>query len=191
MRKSYSVLTTDGFVVHTRGVGEADRVVTVLTERDGLMDVYARSVRKEGAKMRGATKPYARVSLSVVLGKRNILKDIVITDTLDLLWCDREKYTALVVLLHFLRTLIPVTESCDEGVFHTIETAARLLQESDPAHAQDILLIAQVIVLALLGYVSDHSITPSRFENIFAETVASPHRQKELRQHLQNALYHQ
>ncbi|MCY4577170.1 MAG: recombination protein O N-terminal domain-containing protein [Candidatus Kaiserbacteria bacterium] len=191
MRGSYPILTTDAFIIYTRGVGEADRIITVLTKSNGLMNIYARSIRKDGAKMRGDTKPYARVSLSVVLGKRTILKDITITDTLDLLWRSKEKYTAFVTLLHRLRTLIPITESCDASVFQTIETATRLLQESEPEHAQHILLIAQVMVLAALGYVSDQAVVPTHFEDILMETVANPHRQKVLQQHLRDALYHQ
>ena len=191
MRGSYPILTTDAFIVHTRGVGEADRIITALTQSNGLMDLYARSIRKDGAKMRGAVKPYARVSVSVVLGKRAILKDITITDTLDLIWGNKEKYAAFVMLLHRLKTLIPITESYDETIFHILETATQLFQESDPAYAQHILLIAQVMLLTALGYVSDQNIVPSRFAELLAETAANPHRQKELQQHLRDALYHQ
>ena len=188
---SYPILTTDAFIVHTRGVGEADRIITALTRDNGLMDVYARSIRKDGSKMRGAVKPYARVSVSVVLGKRAILKGIAITDTFDTIWNDKEKYTAFVTLIHRLRTLIPITESYDENMFHTLETATNLFQTTEPTHARHILLIAQVMVLAALGYVSDQNITPSRFSEILTEVTTNTHRHKELQQHLRDALYHQ
>ena len=187
MRGSYPILTTDAFIVHTRGVGEADRIVTALTRDNGLMDVYARSIRKDGAKMRGAVKPYARVSVSVVLGKRTILKDITVTDTLSEIWGDKEKYTAFVTLLQHIRVFIPITESYDEVVFHTVETAMCLLQRSEPSHANHILLIAQVMLLAALGYVSDQDITPSRFSEMLEEVAVNPQQQEMLQQHLRNA----
>ena len=191
MRGSYPILTTDAFIVHTRGVGEADRIITALTKENGLMNLYARSIRKEGAKMRGDAKPYARVFLSAVLSKRNILKDITITDTLSPIWHNKEKYIAFVTLLHHIRTFIPITESCDEEVFTTVEIAVQFLKESDSAQATYILLIAQVMILAALGYVSDRAIAPSSFADILAETTTNPQRCKALQQHLRDALYHQ
>ncbi len=191
MRGSYPILTTDAFIVHTRGIGEADRVVTALTRRHGMMEVYARSVRKEGAKMRGDTKPYARVSLSLVLGKRSILKDITITDTLDAIWGCEEKYTAFVMLLQHLRVFVPITESYDETLFATIEAAVQLFRESDPTYAQHILLIGQVMLLAALGYVSDQDIVPARFADILTETADSPQQQKVMQQYLRDALHYQ
>ena len=191
MRGSYPILTTDAFIVHTRGVGEADRVVTALTRGRGLMDVYARSVRRDGAKMRGDLRPYAQVSLSIVLGKRSILKDITITDTLDAIWKYEEKYTAFVTLLRRLRAFVPITESYDENVFTVIETAIQHFRESDPVYAQHILLIAQVMLLAALGYVSDQDMIPAHFSDVLAEAVKNPQRQKELQHHLRDALHHQ
>ncbi len=191
MLKSYPILTTDAFIIHTRATGEADRVITALTKENGLMNLYARGIRKDGAKMRGGAKPYARVSVSVILSRRTILKDITITNTLDQIWNNKQKYTAFVALLRCLRTLIPITESYDENVFHTVETATELLQKSQQTHVQHILLIAQVMLLTTLGYVPDQNIVPTQFTNILKETIANPHRQKELQQHLKNALYHQ
>ena len=191
MPTSYPILTTDAFIIHTKAVGEADRIITMLTKENGLMNLYARSIRKDGAKMRGNAKPYARVSVSVILSRRSILKDITITNTLSKIWNNKQKYTTFVTLLRCLRTLIPITESYDDNVFHTIETATDLLQKSQQSHAQHILLIAQVMLLTTLGYVPDQSITPNHFTNILKEVTTNPHRQKELQQHLRNALYHQ
>ena len=191
MSKSYSILTTDAFIIHTQAVGEADRVITALTKEKGLMKLYARGIRKDGAKMRGGTKPYARVSVSVILSRRTILKDITITNTLSEIWNNERKYTTFVTLLRNLQTFIPVTESHDENIFHTIEIATKLLQKSQQKHTQHILLIAQVMLLAALGYVPDQNITPKHFTDILEETTTNPHKQKELQQHLKNALYHQ
>ena len=166
-------------------------MITALTQNNGLMEVYARGIRKEGAKMRGNAKPYARVSVSVILGKNNILKDITITDTLDAVWNNEVKYTALVHLLRLIRTYIPVTESHDAEIFTTIETAAQMLKETEPKNAENILLIAQVMLLSALGYVDDQTITPARFPNMLTKITTEPHYRKTIKQHLKDALYHQ
>ena len=191
MSKSYPILTTDAFIIHTRAIGEADRIITALTKENGLMNLYARSIRKDGAKMRGSAKPYARVSVSVILSKRAILKDITTTDTLNQIWNNKQKYTAFVTLLRSLRTFIPITESCDENLFHTIDRATELLRKSQPTHSNHILLIAQIILLTILGYVPDEDMKPTNFTDILKETIDNPSRQKKLQQHLKNALYHQ
>ena len=115
MRNSYAILTTDAFILHTRGIGEADRMITVLTRENGVLDVYARSIRKETAKMRGAVKPYGQVRLSLIQGKKNILKDITVTDTLDAVWNEQRKYKAYVILLRHIHTLVPAVSEEDES----------------------------------------------------------------------------
>lgn len=185
------MLTTDAFILHTHGISEADRIITAFTRDNGLMRVYARSVRKEGAKMRNAVKPYGCVCVSVVIGRRNTLKDITITDTLDAVWRDETKYMAFVTLLYNLRTFIPVIESRDENIFNTIETSVRFLGEMPSSCAGDILLVAQVMFFTVLGYIPDQTILPKHFEDILKGVSSSPERHKEFRRHLQGALQYQ
>lgn len=191
MKNSYPVLTTDAFVLHTRGVGEADRIITVLTRDSGLMNVHARSIRKEGAKMRGVAVPYGRVSLSVVLGKRTILKDMFVTDIFDAIWCDEAKYTAFIILLYHIRAFIPVIESHDEDFFVITETAVHFLKHSTSSYSTNILLVAQVMLLTALGYIPDQTILPAHFADILKDVSSSSDRHKEFRQYLQNALQYQ
>ena len=191
MKSSYPVSINDAFILHTHSVGEADRMITALTRNNGLMHIYARSVRREGAKMRGAVKPYGCVSLSVVIGRRNILKDIIVINTLAGIWRDAEKYTAFVTLLQYVRSLVPVPESHDENIFAAVETAAYLLEERLPSHAENILLVAQVMILTALGYTPETDIVPARFSSVLEDALSSPERCKELRQYLRNALQYQ
>ena len=190
MKGLYSVLTTDAFILYTRGIGEADRIITVLTRSDGLIDVHGRSVRREGAKMRGAVKPYGRISLSIVRGKRNILKDIAIVDTLDDVWCDEKKYAVFVTLLHHIHTFAPITEY-DENLFTIVETAVYFLKNMPSFSAANILLVAQVMLLTALGYVPDMAIIPVHFADILRDVSISSDRRGEFQQHFQNALRHQ
>ncbi len=191
MENTYAVLITDAFILHTRGIGEADRIVTALTRENGVIDIFARSIRNERAKMRGTVKPYSRVSLSAVIGKRNILKDITTTDTLSAIWREKEKYTAYVNLLQFVRTQVPAVSAKDKHLFPIIENGTRYLQESEAKKSPDILLVAQVSLLSALGYVHDKDIEHNTFEKILHDTSISTKRRKDLSQHLRHALLHQ
>lgn len=191
MKGSYPVLTTDAFILHTHGVGEADRSITALTRDRGLMYIYARSVRKEGAKMRGSVKPYGFVSLSVILSKRNILKDITITNVLREVWNNEEKYTTFVTLLRCIRSFIPIDDDCGTDIFSVVEETAHFLGSAHPAHATHALLTAQIIVLTILGYIPDQQIPLNEFANTVKQISSSPKQQQELRQHLKSALWYQ
>ena len=168
MRNSYAILTTDAFILHTRGIGEADRMITVLTRENGVLDVYARSIRKETAKMRGAVKPYGQVRLSLIQGKKNILKDITVTDTLDAVWNEQRKYKAYVILLRHIHTLVPAVSEEDESLFSIAQTAVQLLQQSDDNLADHILLVAQVLVLNALSQTHP---TPVSYTHLTLPTI--------------------
>lgn len=191
MRKEYPVLTTDAYILHTYGIGEADRVLTALTRHHGLLRAHARGVRKEAAKMRGAVQPYGRTTLSVILGRKNILKDIAVTDTLAGIWSDRKKYTLLARLLLQTRDLIPITETGNRELFPIVESAVLSLKEAKGRDAEHILPIARIMLLEKLGYARDTLTRGRTFDEALREIAASPDRQASLRKQIQTALYHQ
>ncbi len=191
MTGAYSILMTDAFILHTRGVGEADRIINALTRESGVVSIYARSIRREGAKMRSAMKPYARVYLSAVQGKRNVLKDITVTDTLADVWSDETKYTALVRLLLHINALVPPVGDRDVALFDTVETAVQQLQRSPAEHAGAVLLVAQVMSLSALGYVPDIVIRHTMFTDILDQVLSSADARREFERHLHTALLHQ
>ena len=191
MTHAYPILTTDAFILHTHNGGEADRTVVVLTRERGVMYVYARSIRKETAKMRMMVLPYNRVHMSVIIGKRNILKDIVVTDPFRAVWGETGKYTALVRLLHCVHTLIPPLESKDVRIFAVVEEAVRALERSDGTYAPHILLVAQVSILNILGYVHNDHIQNNPFETVMHAVATSAEKRRDLERHLRIGLHHQ
>ena len=131
------------------------------------------------------------MSLSAVLGKRTILKDITVTDTLNAIWNDREKYTAFVRLLRYVRSSVPVEEYRDEELFGIIETAANLFKTTDSTRAADVLLTARIMILHAFGYVDDDTVARNPFEKTLNTVSSSPARRSELVRQLETALYHQ
>ena len=191
MTQTYPILTTDAFILHTRAVGEADRIISFLTRESGVITIYARSIRREGAKMRSSVLPYSRVYISVILGRKNILKDISVADTLTELWSDQKKYTALVQLLHHIYLLVPAVGDRDVALFTIVETATQFLRHSDTAHADAILLTARVMALSVLGYVPDVAAHPDSFSDTLERILASSDVRRAFEQHLTTALLHQ
>ncbi|HEY4528703.1 MAG TPA: recombination protein O N-terminal domain-containing protein [Candidatus Paceibacterota bacterium] len=66
---SYHIYTTKGLVLSSRGVGEADRIYSILTRDLGLIRARATAVRKAASKLRGALEPFSLTSVSLVRGK--------------------------------------------------------------------------------------------------------------------------
>ena len=187
MKSPYPVITTDAFILHTRASGEADRIITFLTRDAGVFNAHARSIRKENAKMRGAARPYARVLVSAVLGRRTILKDLIITDPLTAVWNDAEKYRAFVRLLRYVRSSVPVGIRPDSRLFAIVETAADYIAEHEPEDAVNAFLTAQIMLLRAFGYAEGDD----PFKNLFADFSVPSKRRTQLIRQIETALYHQ
>ena len=183
---THTVLVTDGYILHTRAVGEADRILTILTPQ-GLLEVSARSVRKETAKLRQSALPYRQVKVSVVRGKRDILKDITVRTPLKRIWSEEECYTTFVLLLKTVRDHIPPAELEEPHLFNIIESATTLLEQKTE-YAKEILTVGRVLIFNALGYVeiSEHA----SFKEQVEKTVREKGYRKELEEHLTTVYQH-
>ena len=61
--------TDTGLVVRTYDLGEADRIVTLLTERHGLVRAVARAVRRTRSRMGASLEPFAVVEVQIAPGR--------------------------------------------------------------------------------------------------------------------------
>ena len=66
---SYHVYTTKGIVLSERGVGEADRIYSILTRDLGKLHAKATGVRKGVSKLAGHIEPFSLSLISFVKGK--------------------------------------------------------------------------------------------------------------------------
>lgn len=64
-------LTTTGIILRRTNYGEADRILTVLTPRNGQVSVMARSVRREKSRLAGGIELFAECGLGLVRGSMN------------------------------------------------------------------------------------------------------------------------
>lgn len=61
--------TTTGLVVRTYDLGEADRIVTLLTREHGLVRAVARAVRRTRSRMGASLEPFAVVEVQIAPGR--------------------------------------------------------------------------------------------------------------------------
>lgn len=113
----------EAVVLRTHKLGEADRIVTLLTRHHGRVRAVARGVRRTTSRWGSRVEPFTHVDLQFAVGRN--LDTITQADTLDPfgrgIGADYDRYTAGTVML---------------------ETAERLVtEEKEPAVQQFLLLV--------------------------------------------------
>ena len=73
--------TDEAVVLRTHNLGEADRIVTLLTRRHGKVRAVARGVRRSTSKFGARLEPFSHVDLQLVVGRS---LDIVISKAFPL-----------------------------------------------------------------------------------------------------------
>ncbi len=74
------VYKTEGIVLRTMDLGEADRVLTVLTPRLGKLRLIAKGVRRQRSRIGGALQPFSDVQLVLAVGRTF---DVVTSSSLE------------------------------------------------------------------------------------------------------------
>ena len=138
----------EGIVLRTHKLGEADRIITLLTRQRGKVRAVAKGVRRTTSRWGSRLEPFTHVDLQLAEGRS--LDVITQAETLDpfnaRLGLDYDRYTAGTVML---------------------ETADRLVtEEGEPAVQQFLLLVAQ-----------DQGRRPPRQQPDRGEARADPQRQ--------------
>ena len=165
MENSYKIISTDAYILHSYQRGESDKTITMLTKENGVVDVYARSIRNLNSKLRSNSTPYSKVYTSIICGKNYILKDVFITDRQVEIWDDEEKYTAYVSLLRNLKNILPRDEM-EKNIFNVVDTTENFLKKSDKNEITPIILISYFFIFHSLGYVEGAELTKKSFDEM-------------------------
>ena len=120
----------EAIVIRTHKLGEADRIITLLTRQHGLVRAVAKGVRRTTSKFGSRLEPFTHVDLQLAVGRN--LDTITQAETQGSyaapLGADYERYTAGTVML---------------------ETAERLVvEEREPAVQQFLLLLGALRAMA-------------------------------------------
>lgn len=149
-RERVRLYRTDAIVLRRRDLGEADRILTIFTERHGKLRVVAKGVRKTRSRLAGHLEPFAKTSLMLAQG-RNL--DIVTqAQLLEPYLRMRQDESRIAYAGYFADLLDALTVEAQEheAAYDALADALRLLdQELDPYPTAR---LYEIRLLGLLGY---------------------------------------
>jgi DNA repair protein RecO (recombination protein O) len=149
----HKIVTTPGLVIGKRGVGEANVLVSILTEDLGLVRASARSARLERSKMRYGLEPLARGRFSLVRGRH----EWKLTGTHDILFdclspTISSARTQAGKIAKLLVRLMPGEEPAPLLYRTVVEGLQALARSSEKSLAEDIECVLVLRMLSSLGY---------------------------------------
>ncbi len=143
----------EGIVLRTHKLGEADRIITLLTRRNGRVRAVAKGVRRTTSRFGGRLEPFTHVDLQIYEGRS--LDVITQAETVrpygEPFTADYPRYTAGTAMLETAERLTPVEKEPALRQFLLLIGGLRTLGEvaHDPRMVLDAYLLRS---LALAGY---------------------------------------
>ena len=144
----------DGIVLRTQDLGEADRIITVLTRRSGRVRAVGKGVRRTKSRFGARLEPFTHVDLLLYAGRSN-LDTVTQADSLraygEPLASDYPRYTSGVAMLETAERFTPEEKQPAQRQFLLLVGGLRTLGEG--AHAPRLVLDAFLLrSLAVAGY---------------------------------------
>lgn len=167
----YPIYVTEGIVLRKLGVGEANAVVSVLTESLGLVRAIARSSRAERSKLRYGLEPQTTARFSFVRGRHEWRLVGAEDARCHLREASIVNQAAGARIAILLQRLIPGQEQLP-NLFNTVRSGLIALGSSHAEVAPAIECVLVLRVLAHLGYVPRAAALSSFIENdLFTPTL--------------------
>jgi DNA repair protein RecO (recombination protein O) len=144
----------DGIVLRTQDLGEADRIVTVLTRRTGRIRAVGKGVRRTKSRFGARLEPFTHVDLLLYTG-RYALDYITQADSVraygEPLAADYPRYTTGMAMLETAERFTPEEKEPAQRQFLLLVGGLRALSEG--AHTARLVLDAYLLrSLAVAGY---------------------------------------
>src|SRR5580700_9017864 len=143
----------DGIVLRTQKLGEADRIVTLLTRRTGRVRAVAKGVRRTKSRFGGRLEPFTHTDLLLYTGRS--LDVITQAETVraygEPLWPDYPRFTSGTAMLEAAEKFTPVEKEPALRQFLLLVGGLRVL--ADGTHEPRLILDAYLLrSLAVAGY---------------------------------------
>jgi len=152
-----SLYRDEGVVLRVQKLGEADRIITLLTRQHGRVRAVAKGVRRTRSKFGATVEPFSHVDLQLFEG-RNL--DIVtqaesVTSYGDRLVGDYGRYTAGTAVLETAERLTAEEREPALRLFLLVLGALRAMSERDPSLVLDAFLLRAMAVSGYAPALSD------------------------------------
>jgi len=131
-----SLLRDDGVVLRTYRLGEADRIIVVMTAEHGKVRAVAKGVRKTASKFGSRLEPMTHVALLLWKG-RGDLATVNQVEVIERHWNIREDLDRMNAGLAMLEVVDQVSQEdhADPAVLETLVKALRVLDDPAREHA--------------------------------------------------------
>ena len=143
----------EGVVLRTHKLGEADRIITLLTRRNGRVRAVAKGVRRTTSRFGGRLEPFSHVDLQIYEGRSLdvITQAVTVRPYGEPFAADYPRYTAGTAMLETAERLTPMEKEPALRQFLLLIGGLRTL--GDVAHDPRMVLDAYLLrSLALAGY---------------------------------------
>lgn len=141
-------VTTEGLILKRHNFGEADRVLTVLTDRYGKISVIAKGVRRITSRRAGNVEVLNRVKLHLFKAKNYNLSEAESLDTFSSL---KENLTLSTTAFHIIELTDRLTpeEQKNPQLYELVVSILRILEKNP---RQIFVRAFEVKILSLLGF---------------------------------------
>jgi DNA repair protein RecO (recombination protein O) len=146
------LVKTRAVVLKSQRWGEADRIVTLYTEKLGKIRGIARGARRQKSRLGGALEPFGFINLTVFEKSQETLVRISQVDLIKSFGKLREDLTAMTAAARMVNMIKAITPDRDphSSIFNTLVGGLQSLQdEGDPELCS---LLFQVHVLGQTGF---------------------------------------
>lgn len=145
----------EAVVLRTHKLGEADRIITLLTRSQGLVRAVAKGVRRTSSRWGSRLEPFTHVDLQLAEGRNldTITQAVTLTPFQATLGLDYERYTAGTAMLETSERLIAEERDPSPQQFLLLVGGLRALTGDDERRAPGQVLDSFLLrSLAIAGY---------------------------------------
>lgn len=145
------VVTVEAIVLKRRNVGEADRLLTLFTKRDGKMRILAKGVRKVSSRRGPHIEVFNRIKAT--LHDKKTLTEVVPLETFEMLRKDLRRVSAAYYLCEVIDGLLPVDQP-HEDIYDLLTDAVRTLAKVSSSRIDVLRARFAAALLKKLGFLS-------------------------------------
>ena len=160
-----SSFKTQGIVIKRTNLGEADRILTILTDRFGKIKAIAKGVRKTKSKLAGSLEPFMIIDFQLHEGKTfYIITGASIKNDLSNLHLDLKRISQIFYIGELIDKFIE-EDHLNLSIFDLLKTA---LEQVEQSNDDFILRIFELKLIESSGF------KPQLFEGVHCKTMLSP-----------------
>lgn len=165
----HHIYHTEGFILSSRNVGEANKILTIYTKEIGLVKASAQGVRLVKSKLRFALHDFSYTNIDLVRGKDiwRVTSATPIT-SFPLLRRDKDSLSIMAQVSRLIEKLCYV-EQPNEIIFNKLIQSLYLLDVShvEESEREALELYLVLNIMSALGYIGDSKILKNYLGDTF------------------------